>query len=116
MQKRILRRRFFLVSSLLIAFHTMGFTCQGQQKRADITEMKDTVRWYVTKIKKMENDKQPDQSVILLTREKLVVLMILNLNAACGSLPSPSSKIEVLEGYWKCVFDKAPYGKKFFLN
>lgn len=99
----------------MFVFHFSGNKCQAQQKRVDIAEMKDTVSWYVTKIKNLEKEKQPDQSAISSTRERFVVLMILNLNATCGSLPSPSSKIEILEEYWKCVFDKAPYGKKFSL-
>jgi len=111
----ILKKKHCFLAFFFFAFIVLSYQCPAQQKRVEIAEMKDTVNWYVTKIKDLEKETKPDQTAISQTRERLVVLMILNLNAACGSLPSPSSRIEILEEYWKCVFEKAPYGKKFYL-
>lgn len=115
MPTTILKKKNCFVASFFLTFIILSYQCQAQQKKVEIAEMKDTVNWYVTKIKDLEKEKNPEQTDLYQVRGRFMVLMILNMNSACGSLPPPSSKIEVLEEYWKCVFEKAPYGKKFSL-
>ena len=101
---------------LFILFQLMSNLCQAQEKRVDLKEMKDTVNLLVNSIKELEKESGPNKKKIDEVRTRLTVLIIYNGDKQCGGWPSPSAKIELFEEYWKCTFDKAPYGKKFVLN
>lgn len=101
---------------LLFLFQLISLTCLSQEKRVELKEMKDTVNLLVTTIKELEKESNPDKKKIDAVRTRLTILIIYNGDKQCGTWPSPSTKIELIEQYWKCTFDNAPYGKKFVLN
>ncbi len=107
-----------ILFSLLLSFCLQLMSNKGnaQSKQVDIKEMKDTVSLLVSKIKSLEKETNPTKKLIDDVRTRLTVLLILNSDRQCGAWPSPSSKIEIIENYWKCAFDNAPYGKMFNLN
>lgn len=114
MQIKLLRRMYPLL--LIFCFLFFGNNSQAQSKQVEVKEMKDTVNLIISKIKSLEKETAPDKKQIDDLRTRVMVLLILNSNRECGTWPSPSSKIELIEEYWKCLFDKAPYGKKFILE
>ena len=95
---------------------TMSNNCLAQSKLVELNEMKDTVNLLVSTIKELEKSAIPDKKKLDDTRTRLMILVIYNSNNQCGTMPSPSAKIELIEVYWKCVFDNALYGKKFVLS
>ncbi|HMK27598.1 MAG TPA: hypothetical protein VK483_16315 [Chitinophagaceae bacterium] len=101
---------------LIVCFLFPDNNSQAQSRQADIKEMKDTINQIVSRVKSLEKETTPDKKQVDDLRTKVMVLLILNSNRECGVWPSPSSKIELIEDYWKCLFDKAPYGKKFILE
>jgi hypothetical protein len=102
----------FLMFSLLL----INNTSSAQENRVELKEMKDTVNLLVSTIKELEKESEPDKKKIDAARTRLTILVIYNGDKQCGTWPSPSTKIELIEEYWKCTFDHAPYGKKFVLN
>jgi hypothetical protein len=104
------------LSAIFIACCIMllGYTAQAQNKQVDIKEMKDTVNSIITKIKAIEKSAPGKQQADDL-RTRLTLLVIMNGDKQCGLWPTPSTKIELMEEYWKCTFDNALYGKKFIL-
>lgn len=116
MQNKIFIRHLKPLLFLFFSFQLFSTVCQAQEKRVDLKEMKDTVNLLISSIKELEKESGPNKKKIDEVRTRLTVLIIYNGDKQCGGWPSPSSKIELIEVYWKCVFDKAPYGKKFVLN
>lgn len=107
------------VKSLLFLFFSLlviNNTCPAQEKRVELKEMKDTINLLITTVKNLEKESSPDKKMLEELRSRLTILVIYNGDKQCGTWPSPSTKIELIEEYWKCIFDKAPYGKKFVLN
>jgi len=100
----------FIFSWLLIS------TCQAQEKRVELKEMKDTISLMISTVKDLEKQANPDKEQLSDLRKKLMLLVIYNGNKECGTWPPPDTKIEIIEAYWKCTFDKAIYGKTFVLN
>ncbi len=113
--KPFIKRNLFTLL-LFFCFQLMNYHSHAQSRQAEIKEMKDTVNLLVSTIRSLEKETTPDKKMIDDTRTGLMVLLIYNNEKKCGLWPSPSSAIEVLEDYWKCVFDNAPYGKKFILS
>ena len=101
-----------LIFSLLLISNTIS----AQEKKVELKEMKDTVNLLISTIKELEKENTPNKIKIDAARSRLTILVIYNGDKQCGTWPSPSTKIELIEEYWKCTFDKAPYGKKFVLN
>jgi hypothetical protein len=99
---------------LIFCCMQMGSYAQG--RRAELTEMKDSINLLVSSIKALEKETTPDKLRIVDRRTRLMVLLIYNNDKQCGAWPAPSGKIEEFELYWKCVFENAPYGKKFVLS
>lgn len=104
---------FILLSFFLLV---ITITSQAQEKRVELKEMKDTVNLLLTTVRELEKETTPDKKKIEELRSRLTILVIYNGDKQCGTWPSPSTKIELIEEYWKCTFDKAPYGKKFVLS
>jgi hypothetical protein len=116
MQSRNILQR---VKSLLFLFFSLlviNNTCFAQEKWVEMKEMKDTVNLLVSTIKELEKQNPIDMKKMDAARTRITVLVILNTNGKCGSMPPPSATIELIELYWKCLFDTAYYGKKFVLN
>ena len=101
---------------LFFSFQLISNICPAQEKRVELKEMKDTINLLVTTIKELEKETIPDKKKIDELRTRLTILVIYNGDKQCGTWPSPSTKIELIEKYWKCTFDNAPYGKKFVLS
>lgn len=116
MQTKLPFKRILFSLLLFFCFQLESNNSYAQSKQVDIKEMKDTVSLLVTKIKSLEKETNPNKKLIDDVRTKLTVLLILNSDRQCGAWPPPSSKIEIIENYWKCAFDNAPYGKMFNLN
>ena len=107
------------VKSLLLLIFSLLLICNtifAQEKKVELKEMKDTVNLLISTIKELEKESGLNKKKIDEVRTRLTVLIIYNGDKQCGGWPSPSSKIELIEEYWKCTFDKAQYGKKFVLN
>ena len=116
MQIKPLFRQSIYSLLLIFCFLFLENNSQAQPRRAEISEMKDSVNLLVDSIKFMEKERTPDKKMIDDLRTRLMVLLIYNNKKVCGAWPSPSSKIELFEDYWKCLFDKALYGEKFILS
>lgn len=116
MQNKKLVQRIKPLLFLFFSFLLITHTSQAQEKRVELKEMKDTINLLVTTVKELEKEATPDKKKIDDLRSRLTILVIYNGDKQCGTWPSPSTKIELMEEYWKCTFDKAPYGKKFVLN
>jgi hypothetical protein len=101
-----------LIFSLLL----ISSTISAQEKRVELKEMKDTINLMVSNIKELEKQNPLDMKKIDAARTRLGILIIFNGDTQCGSWPPPSTMIELIELYWKCTFDNAPYGKTFVLN
>jgi hypothetical protein len=101
---------------LFVLFQFISTSCLAQETRIDMKEMKDTVNLMIATIKELEKGSVADSKKLEDVRTRLSVLTIYNGPIECGSWPSPSAKIEIIEAYWKCTFDKAPYGKKLVLH
>ncbi len=116
MQNKVHFKKIIFLLVLFCCFQLAGHKVCAQSRTAEIAEMKDTVHLLDSSIRALEKETMPDKMRIEHIRTRLMVLLIYNNNKLCGVWPSPSAKIEELETYWKCVFDNAPYGKKFILS
>lgn len=92
---------FLLVSSF--CFQLGHVKIQAQGRRAEITEMKDSVNLYISTIKTLGKTSSTEKNKIDDTRTRLMVLLIYNNNKKCGEWPHPLAKMEEFEVYWKCV-------------
>ena len=116
MQTKLSSRQALFYFLLFFCFQLISNNGSAQSKQVDLKEMKDTVNLIVSNIKTLEKASNPNKKHISDERSRLMVLLIYNSNKECGVWPSPSSKIELIEAYWKCVFEKAGFGKRFSLN
>ena len=116
MQNKLHFKKTIFPLLLFFCFQLVGYKIHAQPRRAEISEMKDSINLLVDSIKSMEKENTPDKKMINDVRTRLMVLLIYNNKKVCGAWPSPSSKIELFEDYWKCLFDKALYGEKFILS